>query len=232
LKSELLLIWPRNFEILLNPYLYYRIHRSPPLRPFLRHLSPSHKFTYYFTKAQFNIRSVLPFTLACLKWPLPFRCFAKFCMPFPFPSYLLCASPLHAPSYNHTNIKVKITTFLVIVTNVLLISLSYYILYRGIQLHITYLFLLVISRLACNLLSKPLKVLNVKFFLHHWCMHTTSFDQHWSSSGVSIIVDKTAVLTSVGSIFRTFPRLCTRLSYGMGSSSYCVLCRCYDFFFF
>jgi hypothetical protein len=29
--------------------------------------------------------------------------------------------------------------------------------------------------------------------LHHWCMHTTCFDQHWPSLGASKIVDETAV---------------------------------------
>jgi hypothetical protein len=37
-------------------------------------------------------------------------------------------------------------------------------------------------------------------------MHTTCFNQHWSSSGVFKIVDETAVLPSVNSIltFKTF----------------------------
>jgi hypothetical protein len=30
--------------------------------------------------------------------------------------------------------------------------------------------------------------------LHHWCIHTTCFDQHWLSSGVSKIIDETDML--------------------------------------
>jgi hypothetical protein len=65
-----------------------------------------------------------------------------------------------------------------------------------------YSLLVIISRLACNLLFENLlKVLNFKSLLRHWCMHTIYFDQYWSSSGVSKISDETAVLPSVSSIF-------------------------------
>jgi hypothetical protein len=72
-----------------------------------------------------------------------------------------------------------------------------------------YLFMLVISSLTCNLLSKTLKSR-----LHHWCMNTTYFDQHLSSSGVSELADETAVLPSVSLIFGLCPDLCAHGSYG------------------
>jgi hypothetical protein len=44
-------------------------------------------------------------------------------------------------------------------------------------------------------------------------MHTTCFDQHWSSSGDSKIADETAVLPSLGSFFwGVCPRLCARVA--------------------
>jgi hypothetical protein len=47
-------------------------------------------------------------------------------------------------------------------------------------------------------------------------MHTTCFDQHWSSSGVSTIDVETAVFQSLCSIFGVCPRLCANVSYGDG----------------
>jgi hypothetical protein len=54
-------------------------------------------------------------------------------------------------------------------------------------------------------------------------MHTTCFDQPWSSSGVSKFVDETAVLPSAGLIFGICPRLCDLVSYGDGQ--FLLLCR-------
>jgi hypothetical protein len=51
----------------------------------------------------------------------------------------------------------------------------------------------------------------LKSLLRHWCMHITYFDQHWSSSGVSKIADKTAVFPPASSIFGIFPRLCAHV---------------------
>jgi hypothetical protein len=94
------------------------------------------------------------------------------------------------------------------------------VIYHNILLRATYLFLLV-SHLTCNLLLIPLKVLILKSLLHHWSMHTTCFDQHWSSSGVSKIVDETAVLSSkvqfLGHVL-VYEPMCPVV---MGSSSYC-----------
>jgi hypothetical protein len=64
-------------------------------------------------------------------------------------------------------------------------------------------FLLAISCLPCNLLFKTLNSL---------LYHTTCFDQRWSSSGVSKIVDETAVLLSVSSIFGICPSVCAHMS--------------------
>jgi hypothetical protein len=74
------------------------------------------QYARYFTKTQFNIRSVFPSMPTFPKRSLPSRCFAKFFIHFPFPSYLLRASPLHPPSFNNPDIvkwRVNITTFLV-----------------------------------------------------------------------------------------------------------------------
>jgi hypothetical protein len=56
-------------------------------------------------------------------------------------------------------------------------------------------------------------------------MHTTCFDQHWSSSDVSKICDETAVLPPVSSNFGICPRvpMCPVL---MGNSPYSVMCSC------
>jgi hypothetical protein len=78
--------------------------------------------------------------------------------------------------------------------------LGFVILYRNILSHVTCLFPLVIIRHTCNLLLKTFKSFNVKILLRHWCMHTTYFDQHWSSSGDSKIADETSVLPSVSSV--------------------------------
>jgi hypothetical protein len=44
-------------------------------------------------------------------------------------------------------------------------------------------------------------------------MHTTCFDQHCSSAGISKISDEIAVLPFVNSIFGTCPRVCTHVPY-------------------
>jgi hypothetical protein len=88
----------------------------------------------------------------------------------------------------------------------------------------------------CNLLAvlhatcflKPLKVLTLKSLLHHCCIHTTCFDQHRSSSGVSKTADETAVLPSVrqvlGCALVCVP-VCPVVNDG---SSYCVVYSCYE----
>jgi hypothetical protein len=50
-------------------------------------------------------------------------------------------------------------------------------------------FLLVISRPTCNLLLKTFKRLKLKSLLHHCCIHTTRFNQQWSSSASKIADD-------------------------------------------
>jgi hypothetical protein len=63
-------------------------------------------------------------------------------------------------------------------------------------------------------------------------MHTTCFDKHWSSSGVSKIPDDTAVLPSVSSVFGICPPLRGHVSYGDGGSSDCVVCSSYFYYYY
>jgi hypothetical protein len=77
------------------------------------------------------------------------------------------------------------------------------ILYRCILLHINHLFLvsyypsymqLAFYKLNFKILTSPLR---------HWCMPTTCFDKHCSSSGFSKIADETAVVHTTTHLYRT-----------------------------
>jgi hypothetical protein len=95
-----------------------------------------------------------------------------------------------------------------------------------ILLHITYLFLSVISCLTCNLLFKSFKITNIKISSTSMvCAHYMSY-QDWSSFGISKISDDTAGLLSKVQ-FLEYALICTPMSYGDGSSSYCVMYRNY-----
>jgi hypothetical protein len=49
-------------NILPNPKVYYRVHKSLPLVPILRHTNSVHKIQSYFFKVDFNIILLLTST--------------------------------------------------------------------------------------------------------------------------------------------------------------------------
>jgi hypothetical protein len=62
-------------------------------------------------------------------------------------------------------------------------------------------------------------------------MHTTYFDEYRSSSGVSKIVGETAVLLFKVKFFGYALAYAFMCSVVVGSSSYCVVCSCYEFMY-